>query len=263
MRSKPGRYSARSNWRGWLKGKPTCYKCANEANPRGIQCPAVGRRCLKCGGPNHYARVCTSVGNRRNNKQTNQLELDSGSELCYVSREEENTDVCAYQLNASQSSNPTVDMQVNGTAIRLQLDTQADITVITERHIRQMRNTTLEPTRVKVRAYSGASKGRALPLRGKFNAGTGNSVRDLRTRRSGVTKPNSSREYGSNRISFRCDCCKLSHRGQRESRIHQESHARIPRYLPGYWQTQGRESESPCSPDTKGVIHNKEKYPLP
>ena len=133
--SKPGRYSTRYNERGRLLGGPTCPKCGNETHPSGIQCPAVGRRCPKYGEPNH-PRLCTSVVNRRDNKQTNQLELDLGSELYYFSREEKNT---AYQLNTSQSSNTTVDMQVNGATIRLQVDKQADITVITGKHLKQSR----------------------------------------------------------------------------------------------------------------------------
>lgn len=91
---------------------------------------------------------------------------DSGS---YVLREEENMDVYACQLNISQSSNPTIDMQVNGRAIRLHVDTQADITVMVEGLLKQMRNTTLEPTRVKVKAYLIAGRGLQLPILGKFN----------------------------------------------------------------------------------------------
>lgn len=42
-----------------------------------------------------------------------------------------------YLLNTSQLSNVTVGLQVNGTAIRLHVDTQADIIIIMERHLKE------------------------------------------------------------------------------------------------------------------------------
>ena len=46
-------------------------------------------------------------------------------------------DIIMYLLNTSQLSNATVVLQVNGTAIRLPVDTQADIIILMERHLKE------------------------------------------------------------------------------------------------------------------------------
>ena len=43
-------------------------------------------------------------------------------------------DMYLYQLKEGKSQNPTVAVHVNGIVISLHLDTQTDITVVTEKH---------------------------------------------------------------------------------------------------------------------------------
>ena len=43
-------------------------------------------------------------------------------------------DVHLYQLKEGKTQNPTVAVHINGILISLHLDTQADVTVVTEKH---------------------------------------------------------------------------------------------------------------------------------
>ena len=76
-----------------------------------------------------------------------------------------------YQLKKGKSQNPTVAIHINGIPISLHLDTQADITVVTEKHYGKLRaNCPLQQTQVVIKSYSREGKGPALPVLGKFTA---------------------------------------------------------------------------------------------
>ena len=76
-----------------------------------------------------------------------------------------------YQFKEGQSRNPTVAVHINGIPISLHLDTQADVTVVTEKHYAKLlANCLLQRTSKAIRSYSGEGKGAALPLLGKFTA---------------------------------------------------------------------------------------------
>ena len=58
------------------QARPSCAKCGNEAHVNKNTCPATGRRCLKCGRPNHFARVCKVAANERKDKRANVVECE-------------------------------------------------------------------------------------------------------------------------------------------------------------------------------------------
>lgn len=177
--SRPGRYSMRNKGtdrpadRSQAPDRPICTKCGNGAHDNRNACPATGRKCFKCGRSNHFARRCNNAaGNGGNEKHANALESEQEANTRYVSQEEElPEEVYLYQLKQGTSQNPTVAIAINGIPISLHIDTQADVTVVTEKHYEKLRtNSHLQPTRVAIRSYSGAGKGPALPLLGKFTA---------------------------------------------------------------------------------------------
>ena len=74
-----------------------------------------------------------------------------------------------YQLKKGKSQNPTVAIQINGIPISLQLDTQADVTVVTEKHYEKLQaHSPLQQTNIAIRSYSREEKGLLLPVLGKF-----------------------------------------------------------------------------------------------
>ena len=80
-------------------------------------------------------------------------------------------DVYLYQLKEGKSHNPTVAVHINGILVSLHLDTQADVTVVTERHCGKLKaNCPLQQTSIAIGSYSGEGKGTLLPVPGKFTA---------------------------------------------------------------------------------------------
>ena len=116
--------------------------------------------------------MCNKASNEGRDKQANSLEREQEPNTYCVSQEEETLEeVYIYQLKEGNSQSPMVTLNINGIPFSLHLDTQADVTVITEKHYGKLQATcTLQPTGVANRSYSGEGKGPVLPLLGKFAA---------------------------------------------------------------------------------------------
>ena len=69
--------------RAQAQGRPGCTKCGNEAYGGRNVCPGTGRRCLKCGRLNHFARMCNKQGKQRRQGQASQLRR-AGTRTEYV-----------------------------------------------------------------------------------------------------------------------------------------------------------------------------------
>ena len=130
-----------------VQARPACTKCGNEAHLNKNACPATGRRCLKCGHLNHFARMCKD-------KQANLVGLEQEPNAHSVSQEEESfEEVYLYQLKGGKSQNPSVALNINGIPSSLHLDTQADVTVVTEKHYGKLKaKCILQLTTVAIRS---------------------------------------------------------------------------------------------------------------
>ena len=111
----------------------------NEAHASKNSCPATGRRCLKCGRPNHFARMCKGAANDRKDKRSNAVECEQQTNTHSGSQEEEFLeDVYLYQLKEGKSQNRTVAIHINGIPVSLHLETQPDVIVVTEKHYEKL-----------------------------------------------------------------------------------------------------------------------------
>ena len=64
-------------------------------------------------------------------------------------------DVHLYQLKEGKTQNPTVAVHINGILISLHLDTQADVTVVTEKDYGKLKaDRPLQETSIAIRSYS-------------------------------------------------------------------------------------------------------------
>ena len=106
--------------------KRVCSRCGNTHRPR--QCPAYGKRCLKCDGLNHFARVCRGSRQDMNLVQSEGLAKDdkyvaedSGEDVLLISVEKVGKKLLA-----------NVEVQVGGRKRSLvcQLDTAASCNVL-------------------------------------------------------------------------------------------------------------------------------------
>ena len=116
--------------------------------------------------------MCKGATNDRKDKRANAVECEQQTNAHSVS-EEENLleDVYLYQLKEGNSQNPTVAVHINGILISLHLDTQADVTVVTEKHYRKLKaNCPLQQRSIAIGSYSTEGKGPLLPVLGKFTA---------------------------------------------------------------------------------------------
>ena len=59
------------------QARPSCTKCGNDSHVNKNTCPATGRRGLKYGCLNHFARVCKGAANDRKDKRATQLSMSS------------------------------------------------------------------------------------------------------------------------------------------------------------------------------------------
>ena len=174
--TRPGRYSMRNNRIESSTSRPTtklcCTGCGGEAHPKGVPCPAWGKNCLRCGKCNHFARACPGRKPNRFGRQGRALESEPDLSTSHPEKESEATEkVYLYRVTGEKSSNPTVTLEVNMISVTLHLDSQADVTVITEKHCESLQETShLQPTKAVIRIYSGDGPGPALPLLGCFTA---------------------------------------------------------------------------------------------
>lgn len=152
--------------------KLCCAGCGNDAHLKGGLCPPRGKKCLRCGGTNHVARMCPSRKPNRFGKQVRALECGLGPNENHPEEDSEAVEkVYLYQVTGGKSQNPTVTLQVNNVPVTLHLDTQAVVTVITEKHFGSLKGTShLQPTKAVIRSYSGDGSGSVLPLVACFTA---------------------------------------------------------------------------------------------
>ena len=76
-----------------------------------------------------------AAGNRGNDKHANALESVEAT-THYVNQDEELME--DVYLKQGTSQNPTVAIEINGIPISLHLDTQADITLVAEKHYEKL-----------------------------------------------------------------------------------------------------------------------------
>ncbi|KAJ1526442.1 hypothetical protein ONE63_009576 [Megalurothrips usitatus] len=133
-----------------------CSKCGRSPQHAFSECPAKGSECSKCHGKNHWARKCPGKGKVNRVEQ----EDDSEDDDLFVGRVSLLDDasvnrICAVD-NSSQRRPPwNVEVSVNKIPAKFQVDTGADVTVISEETYRaQFAAIPLRDTRHRLRGPS-------------------------------------------------------------------------------------------------------------
>ena len=101
----------------------TCRYCGRRRHSNPQQCPALGRTCFKCGGPDHFATVCQQV-------QTVEFNSDSptSEEGFFLGA------VKAAQTGAEWAISADVDQNL----IKFKVDSGADVNVLSLQQYQQM-----------------------------------------------------------------------------------------------------------------------------
>ena len=141
----------------------SCFNCGGEY-PHKNTCPAKNKRCKNCGKMNHFARQCQSNRRQRNQvrpllaqNNTSSSDTDSSSEL--------DTQYCYATTTKKETEQPTTKVKIQGSKIKMTVDTGSTINVIDLDTFRKMDSVCLQPTNVK--AYPFNSK-KPVRFAGKF-----------------------------------------------------------------------------------------------
>lgn len=151
-------YNSKGDHSNQNRGK-TCSKCARSHPPR--NCPAYGKKCMKCGGLNHFAVAClskASKGKHMKQKTCNIVEIDTddddelfvgmitGSNHKYMD---------VNNVNNVGNSDWIETVKVNEHPVTFQLDTGAKCNVLSHRLYKQLSSETLQSCKTPLRSYSG------------------------------------------------------------------------------------------------------------
>ena len=119
------------------------------------RCPAMGKTCLRCGGADHFRKVCTHVKKKVSAMETE--DPSSDEELLLIGA------VTAKQ--ASGGSDWFADLKINKKTVRFKLDTGAQANVLPETMYTKVANAgqPLRSSKTKLCTYSGEQ----LQLKGK------------------------------------------------------------------------------------------------
>ncbi len=127
--------------------KSSCDRCGYT---HGRRCPAMGKQCMKCSGYNHFARKCRSAGAKSNVHDLQESPGQSEDEffidaLTIGNIDREKDDAAWYSI-----------VQINGSQVKVKLDTGAAVNVLPRRTFAKLRNTpALEPVQTSLKAYGG------------------------------------------------------------------------------------------------------------
>ena len=135
-----------------------CGKCGYMHSSK-VECPAKGKKCLKCAKLNHFPKVCKSREKRRteqyvaecesgNEAQTKETDSGSEDEMFYVG--------CIDAVNTVSLSEWRKELTINNKEVIVQLDTGAKCNVMSLKTLKTLGGeTAIQPTAAKLKSYSG------------------------------------------------------------------------------------------------------------
>ena len=134
------------------KGMRSCKFCGNKHAFEKGQCPAYGKKCKKCNGNNHFAKVCKKRSSKYKKKshyekKIHELREDTDSEYSESEDEdvEKNLEVRKIIDNSLSGGNvkAEIDFLINGTTITIKcdLDTGANACVIGSKQLKKLLKT--------------------------------------------------------------------------------------------------------------------------
>ena len=113
------------------------------------ECRAWGKTCLKCGGPNHFSSQCRTA-----NPNVNEMVTQDSSEDEFFVDSLYIGNICTEDNSAWFSV-----VKVNGSKLKMKLDTGASANVISWKTFKKLQNSPrLRPSSACLRAYNGRQK---------------------------------------------------------------------------------------------------------
>lgn len=149
---------ATANWkqRPPLRPKPACYRCGNTDHDSRT-CRFKNQTCHLCGKMGHLSRVCQSRNVREKQpqypkKKTYKVEQQTSSSES--DNDESLHTLSVHRLHSSPSA-MTAEVTIEGKTLKMDVDTGAAVSVITQKQWRQLQiKATVRPTPIKLQTYS-------------------------------------------------------------------------------------------------------------
>ena len=141
------------------QNKKPCYRCGGQHAPN--NCFYKESECYICSKKGHIAKVCRAKKSKTVSQQNSRRQSSANKHLDCVDEEEEDSDV--YQIFKIQQSSKiapyAVEIGINGTKTKMEIDTGAAVTILSEKAFHQIRNgpdnANLKQTNAKIRTYTG------------------------------------------------------------------------------------------------------------
>ena len=130
---------------------PECKYCGTQHTFRKELCPAFGKMCSSCGRGNHFSRVCQS--SRRVHAANITSNLESSDDEFFVGTIKTQQTATVNDLGIDEW---TAELEINGQAIKVKLDSGAKCNVIPKSVLNQIRsNDKLQKSNTKIVSYGG------------------------------------------------------------------------------------------------------------
>ena len=155
------------------KNKDSCYRCGGTGHSAST-CFHKDKTCNSCGKLGHLSRVCRSklsAGRHKGDtrhaaRKAHLVEPDEDLSDCQTSDEE--APVCVHRVaNRDRYPKLTADLDINGSIVKFEVDTGAEVSTIPARTYRQkLKQVNLQPTSIVLCQYDGT----ILPTLGELRA---------------------------------------------------------------------------------------------
>ena len=119
-----------SNGRTAGNNDKKCFKCSGPyPHDKNKTCPAIGKKCRKCGKLDHFESACRSNGRSDGKKDESKQKV----EQIRVESEKEEDWESVFQICTSKSSkSPVCRIKIHGSSVKFRIDTCATVNVIDE-----------------------------------------------------------------------------------------------------------------------------------
>ncbi|XP_045123822.1 uncharacterized protein LOC123511835 [Portunus trituberculatus] len=136
-----------------------CYRCdyTNHAPWQKDKCPAMSQQCSSCKKIGHFASMCRT----KKKVYATSKPTESNAETEQLGESQDNkgdNDLhWAFRVDSVRSSQQRIMLNItlNGKPVNMQLDTAADVTLVSENLARSIPNVKIMPSKVQLLDYSG------------------------------------------------------------------------------------------------------------
>jgi hypothetical protein len=128
-----------------------CFRCGGEwPHPQSQKCPALGKKCRKCGRENHLAKVCRD-GQAPMTKST-----EASKTTNFISEPQKPPEYTGTLFTLQGDRPYKYSLQVNGTMLSMEIDTGASASLISEVTYKEHFNDCqLQGTDIRLNTYTG------------------------------------------------------------------------------------------------------------